>query len=174
MGVSLGASFDLAAQVGGKLDRANRLLERSVRLSHRRTTPIVGSIVGIAGQIAATTIAGPEGGLEWHVRRITLAPQLSAGVGAVTTAGTIIVAKSTGVLTTAQGSGQVVTGGLQVIEITRTTTVPNALVFSHAQCVINYPNNLIVLWASGTANLPLVIDGDAVELFANVDDDTGA
>lgn len=165
MGLGLGAGIDVQlGEVSASMKRSERHLQTIAKRARVVTVPLVGSILGDQAGTVATMIGGPEGGVEWHVRRISFAPQLTASVSAQ---GTLIVGKGTGLALKSQGSGDVVgIGGgqqsFQFIEITRTTTVPNALLFSNTQCVIRYPMNLIVVWVSGGGQL--VIDGDAEEL----------
>lgn len=167
LGIDLHGIAGVDARIGQMDDRlvqANKHLGTLIRRATRVTVPIVGSIVGDQAGTVATMLPGPEGGVEWHVRRISFAPQLTASVAAQ---GTLIVGRGTGLALKSQGSGDVVgIGGgnqsFQFIEITRTTTVPNALLFSNTQCVIRYPMNLIVVWVSGGGQL--VIDGDAEEI----------
>lgn len=162
-GLQLGAGLDLEATIGKRLDRLDSRIGRLTReMTRPESAPLVGSILGITNQVAAATIVGPEGGFEFHVRRLSFAPQLNAGaLVAVPTPGTLIVGKSSGLLTQSQGSGQAVAASSNFIEISRTQTVPNTLLFSNTQCVIRYPFNIVILWASGSA-VTLVIDGDAV------------
>lgn len=155
-------------EVGAGLDKSNRHLAGIQGLLKRAalvTVPVVGMLQGNGTDTVACVLAGPEGGVEWHVRRITFAPQFGQSVSAQ---GTLILYKGTGIAMQAQGSGKVVgTGGsgqqsFQLIEITRTTTVPNTVLFSQTQCVIRYPLNLIAVWVAG--NGTLVVDGDAEEI----------
>lgn len=156
------ALLQLGVSLGGKLDLLNRQLQRQAEVSYRRSIPFVGGLAGINGQTAVKVLQGPEGGFEWHVRRLSLAPPLS---GTVSQQGTLIIGKGTGLQTSGQGGeGQLVgTGGGNFTEVTRVTTVPNAITFSSTQLVLKYPMNLIVLWVNGQGQLS--IDGDAEEIL---------
>lgn len=163
-GTTLGLEIDLPLELGRVHRKLTRLTEL---LENPRLTPIRGSVAGIANQTAGVNIPGPEGGLEWHVRRITFAPPLQGGRPvAVTTQGTVIVGRGTGLVFGANGTVPNLGGNFE--EITRTSTVPNALLFSRGQCAINYPENLIVLWDSGTAGVTLQVAGDALEVPQNL------
>jgi hypothetical protein len=160
-----GVELDLPAF----LRRTERhLTHLSALLEDPRLTPIRGSVVGIAAATAGVNIPGPEGGLEWHVRRITFAPPLQGGRPvAVTTQGTVIVGRGTG-LAFNPTTGVMPLAGVGFEEITRTSTVPNALLFSRGQCAINYPENLVILWDAGTAGVTLQVSGDALEVPQNL------
>src|SRR5689334_19423470 len=108
IGLNMSAGFDAAL---GRLSEQVAKLEQvgvaNLRLGWGRYVPLVGSITGISAQTAATVIGGPEAGRLWHVHRLTFGPQ--QGVAAATP-GTILIGKGAGMLTTAQGSGQLVAG----------------------------------------------------------------
>ena len=174
--MSSGLGFGIGAGVEAKLGevsgdiRESGLHLKGIRGLLRRaqivSVPIVGNLNGNGSDTVAYNLAGPEGGVEWHVRRITFAPQLGASVSAQ---GTLLLGKGTGLALASQGSGRVVGTGsglqsFQFIEIARTTTVPNTILFSGGQCIVRYPLNLIAVWVAG--NGQIVIDGDAYEIPA--------
>lgn len=166
----LGLGFDFSAALGSverELKAGNAVGRTQLQIGWRKYQPITGSITGVGSQTAGTVIAGPEAGRLWHIHRLSFAP---AQIGqAVATPGTIIIGKGTGIQTATQGSGQIVTGNSQsgqFVEIDRTTTVPGKLTYGRGQFVLVSPLNLIVLWASGTNVVPLVIDGDAYEYLS--------
>lgn len=165
LGLNAAANIDVAlGRVAAQLDKLQEVGVANLRIGWGRYVPLVGSITGINGQTAATVIPGPEAGRLLQIHRLSFAPQ--QGVAAATP-GTIIIGKGPGMLTTAQGSGQLVAGQASgFIEVFRTTTVPGAQTWGSKQFVLQYPLNLVVLWASGTANVPLVIDGDGWEMLA--------
>jgi hypothetical protein len=140
-----------------------------------RAIHIQGSLTGIGSGTAVTTIPGPEGGKEWHLRRLTFAPNLGIACG---TQGTILVGLSAGAPTNAQGSGTLV-GQSQIIEVARTpqgsSTVggaPGYFTFSHSQVVIRPPLNIVVCWVSGTDKCPLILDGEVEEILLGSDPDS--
>jgi hypothetical protein len=161
-GINVEAGMALGLRLASGIEAQNQLLRDQMRQNYRRSVPLVGGLAGIVGQTAVKVLQGPEGGFEWHLRRITFAPPIS---GTIATQGTLIVGKGTGLQTSgANGEGQLVgSGGGNFIEITRTSTVPNTITLSSTQGVIKYPNNLIVLWVAGSGQL--VIDGDCEELL---------
>ena len=161
----MGLELDIGADISASLGELSSSVSALSRQSRSKVVPIVGSIVGISGQVAATTLPGPDGGFEWDIRRISFAPPLLAGaLVSVGTPGTLLIGKSSGLRTSSQGSGQLIVGGTDWIEVARTTTVPNAILFSRGQFILHYPLNLAVLWASGTAGVTLSIDGNAIEV----------
>lgn len=178
-GLSLGIGAQagpIVAELGAKLDAIDRNTARAVGMLEypARAIGFNGSIVGIGSGTAVTTIAGPEGGKEWHLRRLSFAPQLGVAVG---TAGIVIVGKSTGMATSVQGSGAIV-GLVNFLEVARTpiaaqTTggAPGFFTFSHSQVVFRYPQNIVVVWASGTDKCPLILDGEVEEVLAGTDPD---
>ena len=174
MKLDLNAGAGIAAELGSKLDRIAGGIDRlDLQNYPQRAIHVQGSIVGVGSQNAFTTIPGPEGGKEWHLRRLTFAPQIGTAVG---TAGTIVVGLSAGVLTSAQGSGQLV-GGQSMIEVCRnpqsggTGGAPCYFTFSHSQVVIRPPLNIVCAWLSGTDTVPLVIDGEVEEVLLGMDPD---
>lgn len=170
MPTGFGFSAELGAALG-ELQKANAIGQAQLQLGWRKYQPVTGSITGINGQTAATSIAGPEGGKMWHIRRLTFAPQLGVAVG---TAGTIVVGKGTGLQTTSQGSGQIIAAtASQFIEVERSPSpaaasggAPCTFTWGRSEFVLAYPLQIIALWVSGTAGVPLVIDGDAEEYLA--------
>jgi hypothetical protein len=153
--VEFSAEVDIG--VGEKLDDIKHAVRR-YSTPVEQSVPMQGSLVGTSTTTAICQIGGPEGGVEWHIRRISLGQQLGASS---VTAGTIIVGKGaaqSGVFTTS-GATYV---GIQFVEVTRTTTVPNAILFSKNQFVVKYPSNILVVWVDGTGTL--IIDGDASEI----------
>ena len=168
--MSLLGGIDIQAQIeagiGSRLDRLTGSVGQLRRDGYRRTVPLIGSLVGISGQTAATNIPGPEGGFEYHLRRLSIAPTL--GGVQVSAQGTLIVAKGQGISLQSQGSGQAVnlTTLAQAVEVTRTSTIPNMITWGGAEFVLRYPEQLIILWASGTAGCTLLIDGDAQEVYS--------
>jgi hypothetical protein len=158
--------------LGDKLDKVASLQRAHLNLDLRKYTNMSGSIVGISSATAATVIPGPEGGKIWQIHRLSIG--LPFGGSTPGTQGTILVGKSSGIQTQAQGSGQVVNpGNVSWIEVTRTTTVPSQIVWGRSQFWLPYPMNLVVLWASGTANAVLTLDVDALEYYAEVPLPTG-
>lgn len=163
-GLGLNVGADFAAELGGKLDHLAQVGKTQLQIGWRKYHALSGGITGIGSQTVATTIPGPEAGRLWHIHRLSFGTVTPAG--AITTAGTIVIGKGTGVQTQAQSSGQIIAGAAsQFIEVERSTTV-GQFTWGRAQFVLVYPMNLIVFWASGTDKLALSIDGDAYEYLA--------
>lgn len=144
MGLELSAVASLSAKLDAATSRLEQIHQAITDSQVYRAHPAsaLGQLSNVASNTGPVTqlCDGPTGGMVWEIRRISFAP----APGDVAAGGTLILYRG-------------------LIEIARTTSVPNFLTFSGYQLIVQPNEQINGIWFGATTPGTLLVDISAIE-----------